>query len=134
MHVPGPPVEAAIALSILLLAVEIVHLERGEIGLTARWPWVVAFTFGLLHGFGFASALSDIGLPQGDIPLALFAFNLGVECGQLAFVAVVLDPGGAAPGGSGLRVRVGALRVAARLRTPSARSPRSGSSSASRTF
>jgi hypothetical protein len=90
VHVPGPPVEAAIALSILLVAVEIVHLERGEIGLTARWPWVVAFSFGLLHGFGFASALSDVGLPQGDIPLALFAFNVGVECGQLAFVAVVL--------------------------------------------
>ncbi len=89
VHVPGPPVEAAIALSVLLLATEIVHLERGELGLTARWPWVVAFTFGLLHGFGFASALSDIGLPQGDIPLALFAFNVGVECGQLAFVAVV---------------------------------------------
>jgi enamine deaminase RidA (YjgF/YER057c/UK114 family) len=89
VHVPGQPVEAAIALSILLLATEIVHLARGEIGLTARWPWVVAFTFGLLHGFGFASALSDIGLPQGDIPLALFAFNVGVACGQLAFVAVV---------------------------------------------
>ena len=89
VHVAGPPVEAAIALSILLLATEIVHLERGRIGLTARWPWVVAFTFGLLHGFGFASALSDIGLPQGDIPLALFAFNVGIECAQLAFVAVV---------------------------------------------
>jgi hydrogenase/urease accessory protein HupE len=88
VRVPGPPVEAAIALSILLLATEIVHLERGELGLTARWPWVVAFTFGLLHGFGFASALSDVGLPQGDIPLALLAFNVGVECGQLAFVAV----------------------------------------------
>ncbi len=90
VHVPGPPVEAAIALSILLLATEIVHRERGEIGLTARWPWVVAFSFGLLHGFGFASALTDIGLPQGDIPLALFAFNVGVECGQLAFVGAVL--------------------------------------------
>jgi hydrogenase/urease accessory protein HupE len=91
MHVPGPPVEAAIAASILLLAVEIVHLERGKIGLTARWPWVVAFAFGLLHGFGFAGALADVGLPQGDIPLALFAFNVGVECGQLAFVAAVLS-------------------------------------------
>jgi hydrogenase/urease accessory protein HupE len=91
VHVPGPPVEAAIALSILLLAVEIVHLQRGQIGLTARWPWVVAFSFGLLHGFGFASALADIGLPQGDIPLALFTFNVGVECGQLAFVAAVLS-------------------------------------------
>ncbi len=91
VHVPGPPVEAAIALSILLLAVEIVHLERGEIGLTARWPWAVAFAFGLLHGFGFASALADLGLPSGDVPLALFGFNLGVECGQLAFVAVVFS-------------------------------------------
>jgi hydrogenase/urease accessory protein HupE len=91
VHMPGPPVEAAIALSILLLAVEIVHVERGRTGLTARWPWVVAFSFGLLHGFGFASALADIGLPQGDIPLALFAFNVGVECGQLAFVAAVLS-------------------------------------------
>jgi hydrogenase/urease accessory protein HupE len=90
VHVPGPPVEAAIALSILLLAVEIVHLERGRVGLTARRPWLVAFSFGLLHGFGFASALSDLGLPRGDIPLALLAFNVGVECGQLAFVGVVL--------------------------------------------
>jgi hydrogenase/urease accessory protein HupE len=90
VDVPGPPVEAAIAASILLLATEIVHRERGEVGLTARWPWVVAFAFGLLHGFGFASALTDIGLPQGDIPLALFAFNVGVECGQLAFVGAVL--------------------------------------------
>ncbi len=90
VHVPGPPVEAAIALSILLLAVEIVHLDRGEIGLTARWPWLVAFVFGLLHGFGFASALIDTGLPQGDIPIALFSFNVGVEYGQLVFVTLVL--------------------------------------------
>jgi len=90
VHVPGPPVEATIALSILLLACEIVRLRRGQSGLTARWPWVVAFTFGLLHGFGFAGALSQIGLPQGDIPLALFAFNVGVEIGQLAFIAAVL--------------------------------------------
>jgi len=58
--------------------------------LTARWPWVVAFTFGLLHGFGFASALADIGLPQGDIPLALLSFNVGVEVGQLIFIGAVL--------------------------------------------
>jgi hydrogenase/urease accessory protein HupE len=89
VHVPGPPVEATIALSILLLACEIVRLQRGEKSLTARWPWVVAFSFGLLHGFGFASALSDIGLPPGDVPLALFTFNVGVEIGQLAFIAVV---------------------------------------------
>ena len=90
VQVPGPPVEASIALSILLLACEIVRLRRGEASLTARWPWVVAFSFGLLHGFGFASALTEIGLPRGDIPLALFAFNVGVETGQLIFIAAVL--------------------------------------------
>jgi hydrogenase/urease accessory protein HupE len=90
VHVPGPPVEATIALSILLLACEIIRSEQGQASLTAKWPWVVAFSFGLLHGFGFASALIEIGLPQGDIPLALFAFNVGVETGQLIFIAVVL--------------------------------------------
>ncbi len=90
VHVPGPPVEAAIALSILLVAVEIVRQERGQSGMTARWPWVVAFSFGLLHGFGFAGALTEIGLPQSDIPLALFTFNIGVEIGQLAFIGAAL--------------------------------------------
>jgi len=90
VHVPGPPVEAAIAFSILLLASEIVRTRRGESSLTARWPWVIAFCFGLLHGFGFAGALSEIGLPRGDIPLALFAFNVGVELGQLAFIGTIL--------------------------------------------
>lgn len=90
VHVSGPPVEAAIALSILLVAVEIVRQERGQSSMTARWPWVVAFSFGLLHGFGFAGALSNIGLPQSDIPLALFTFNVGVEIGQLAFIGAVL--------------------------------------------
>jgi hydrogenase/urease accessory protein HupE len=90
VHVPAPPVEAAIALSILLLACEILRLQRGEESLTARWPWVVAFSFGLLHGFGFASALAGIGLPPADVPLALLAFNAGVELGQLAFIAMVL--------------------------------------------
>ena len=90
VHVPGPPVEAVIALSILLLACEIVRIRRGHPTLTWRFPWVVAFVFGLLHGFGFAGALSDVGLPPGDIPLALFAFNVGVELGQLAFVAAVM--------------------------------------------
>jgi hydrogenase/urease accessory protein HupE len=90
VHVPGPPVEAAIAFSIVLLASEIVRLRRGESGVTARWPWVIAFCFGLLHGFGFAGALSEIGLPRGDIPLALSAFNVGVELGQLAFIGAVL--------------------------------------------
>jgi hydrogenase/urease accessory protein HupE len=86
VHVPNPPVEAAIALSIVFVAAEIVHGAQGRPGLTARWPWVVAFTFGLLHGFGFASALNEIGLPQNAIPLALFFFNVGVEIGQLCFV------------------------------------------------
>lgn len=90
VHVPGPPVEATIALSILLLACEIVRLQRGQASMTAQWPWVVAFSFGLLHGLGFAGALTQIGLPQGDIPLALFAFNIGVEVGQLIFIAAVL--------------------------------------------
>jgi hydrogenase/urease accessory protein HupE len=90
VHVPGRPVEATIALSILLLAIEILRVERGQPSMTARWPWAIAFTFGLLHGFGFASALSEIGLPHGDIPLALFAFNAGVEIGQLGFIAAVL--------------------------------------------
>lgn len=90
VHVPGPPVEATIALSILLLACEIARSRAGQPSLTARWPWLVAFSFGLLHGFGFAGALSEIGLPRGDIPLALFTFNVGVEIGQLIFIAAVL--------------------------------------------
>ena len=90
VHVPGPPVEACIALSIVFVASEIVHGQQGRPGLTARAPWVVAFTFGLLHGFGFAGALTDIGLPEHAIPLALLFFNLGVEAGQLVFIAAVL--------------------------------------------
>ena len=91
VRLPGPPVEATIALSILLLAVEIARKNRGEISFTLQWPWVVAFCFGLLHGFGFAGALAQIGLPQRDLPLALFTFNVGVEIGQLMFVAAVLS-------------------------------------------
>ena len=87
MRVPTAPVEALIAPSIVLLAVEIARRDRGTGGLTARKPWLAAFTFGLLHGFGFAGALSQIGLPTGDVPLALLAFNLGVEAGQIAFIA-----------------------------------------------
>jgi hypothetical protein len=90
VRVSGRPVEAAIALSIVLLATEIFRIRRGESSLTARWPWAVAFTFGLLHGFGFANALSETGLPHADIPLALFTFNVGVEIGQLAFIGAVL--------------------------------------------
>ena len=90
VNVPARPVEATIALSIVLVAVEIVNARRGRPSLTARWPWLVAFAFGLLHGFGFAGALSEVGLPQHAIPLALLFFNLGVEVGQLAFVALVM--------------------------------------------
>ncbi|MBT3265437.1 MAG: HupE/UreJ family protein, partial [Acidiferrobacteraceae bacterium] len=88
--VPGPPVEAVVALSILFLAVELVKVNRGAASLTARYPWIVAFIFGLLHGFGFAGALSDIGLSENEIPLSLFSFNLGVEIGQLFFVSIAL--------------------------------------------
>jgi hypothetical protein len=89
VHVPGPPVEAAIALSIVFVAAEIMHSRQGRAGLTERFPWVVAFTFGLLHGFGFAGALSEVGLPQTAIPVALLCFNVGVELGQLLFIASV---------------------------------------------
>lgn len=90
VQVPQSPVEAVIALSILFVAMEIVHWRQGRPGITRRWPWLVAFTFGLLHGFGFAGALGEIGLPQHAIPMALLFFNLGVEAGQLLFIAVVL--------------------------------------------
>jgi hydrogenase/urease accessory protein HupE len=90
-HVPSAPVEAVIALSIVFVASEILRIRRCEHGLTERAPWLVAGTFGLLHGFGFAGALSQVGLPANDIPLALLFFNLGVEAGQLAFVAVTLS-------------------------------------------
>jgi hydrogenase/urease accessory protein HupE len=90
VNVPGPPVEATIALSIMLVSVEILNARRGKPSLTARLPWLVAFSFGLLHGFGFAGALAEVGLPQHAIPVALLFFNLGVEMGQLVFVAAVL--------------------------------------------
>jgi hydrogenase/urease accessory protein HupE len=89
VHVPGPPVEAAIALSIMFVAAEIIHGRQGRAGLTERFPWIVAFTFGLLHGFGFAGALNEVGLPQSAIPVALLFFNVGVEMGQLLFIATV---------------------------------------------
>ena len=90
VHVPQPPVEACIALSIVFVAREVVETRRGRPGLTARWPWVVAFTFGLMHGFGFAGALAEVGLPTRAIPVALLFFNVGVEIGQLLFVAAAL--------------------------------------------
>lgn len=87
---PSGPVEIMIAFSILLVAAEIVAMERGRTSLAIRSPWIVAFAFGLLHGFGFAGALEEAGLPQGDIPVALLFFNIGVEIGQLLFVAAIL--------------------------------------------
>ncbi|MGF1528911.1 MAG: HupE/UreJ family protein [Candidatus Competibacterales bacterium] len=87
--VPAPPVEAVIALSIVFLAAEL--LRRGEAPrLAERYPWLVAFAFGLLHGLGFAGALLEVGLPVGEVPLALLAFNVGVEVGQLLFIAFVV--------------------------------------------
>jgi hydrogenase/urease accessory protein HupE len=86
---PLPPLNAAIALSILFLGPEIVRAWRGETSFSIRHPWAVAFAFGLLHGFGFASGLSAMGLPKAEIPLALLLFNVGVEIGQVAFVLLV---------------------------------------------
>jgi hydrogenase/urease accessory protein HupE len=83
-------IEALVALSIVFLAVELVRSYRGRTGLAVRYPWLIAFTFGLLHGFAFAGALADVGLPANAIPLSLFLFNVGVEAGQLLFVATVL--------------------------------------------
>ena len=90
IRIPGPPVEATIALSIIFVANEIIQRRRGRDGLASKRPWLVAFAFGLLHGLGFAGALSDIGLPANAIPLALLFFNVGVEVGQLIFIAAVL--------------------------------------------
>lgn len=90
VHVPVPPTEAVIALSIVFVAAEVVNNHRREHGLTRLYPWRIAFAFGLLHGLGFAGALADIGLPQSSIPLALLFFNVGIEIGQLLFVAAVL--------------------------------------------
>lgn len=90
VNFPSRPVEAAIALSIVFLAMEVVRGWQGNESLTHRQPWLVAFGFGLLHGLGFAGALADVGLPQAEIPIALLFFNVGVELGQLLFVAAVL--------------------------------------------
>ncbi len=87
---PLPPLNCAIALSILFLGPEIIRVHRGQTSLTIAKPWLVAFSFGLLHGFGFASGLANLGLGHGEIPLALLSFNVGVEAGQLFFVAIIL--------------------------------------------
>ncbi len=90
VNFPQAPVEAVIALSIVFVASEIIHASNGKPGLTQRRPWVIAFTFGLLHGLGFAGALTEVGLPEQAVPLALLFFNLGVELGQLMFVGAIL--------------------------------------------
>lgn len=87
---PQKPVEATIALSIAFVASELVKMRPDEKRLSESYPWAVAYAFGLLHGFGFAGALKEIGLPQIDVPLALLTFNIGVEAGQLIFVGAVL--------------------------------------------
>lgn len=87
---PQAPVEALIALSIVFLAVEVARKGRHAPSIAEQWPWVVAFLFGLLHGFGFAGALNEIGLPEGEVPTALLSFNLGVEAGQIAVIAAVM--------------------------------------------
>jgi hydrogenase/urease accessory protein HupE len=106
-NLPVPPLNAAIGLSILFLGPEIVrqHDARHAIrdtglshpesriscsaSLTVRYPWMIAFAFGLLHGFGFASGLTELGLPQAEIPVALLLFNVGVELGQVGFVVLI---------------------------------------------
>jgi len=90
LGVPEKPVNAAIALSIAIVAVEVLKFKRGEPCVSARMPWAIAFGFGLLHGFGFAGALTGIGLPEANLPAALLFFNVGVELGQLSFVLIVL--------------------------------------------
>jgi hypothetical protein len=90
LKLPSEPVEAIIALSIVLLAVEIVNQRHGTFGLTSRYPWLVSFVFGLVHGLGFAGALGELGLPSSEVPAALLCFNLGVEAGQLLFIAGLL--------------------------------------------
>jgi hydrogenase/urease accessory protein HupE len=90
VHVPQRPVEAAIALSIVFVAAEILRGRQGYVGITARAPWVVALMFGLMHGLGFASGLKDAGLPDGHIPTALLFFSIGVEVGHFLFIGCVL--------------------------------------------
>ena len=91
VHVPQRPVEAVIALSIVFVAAEIVRMRRGITGITSSAPWIVALTFGLMHGLGFAGGLSEAGLPAGHIPTALLFFSLGVEAGHFLFIGVVLS-------------------------------------------
>lgn len=90
VNAPQAPVEAVIALSILFLSVELIKQKKGKSDITLQAPWIVAFIFCLLHGFGFAGALLEVGLPQAEIPLALLMFNVGVEFGQMLFIAIII--------------------------------------------
>lgn len=96
VHVPPPPVEACIALSIVFVAAEILRVRQGESTVTSRHPWLVAFTFGLMHGLGFAGGLSEAGLPENHIPVALLFFSAGVEAGHFLFIGLVLAAWGLA--------------------------------------
>ena len=126
VRLPAAPIEVAIAASVFVLAVELAR-DPGRPSAIRRRPWVMAFVFGLLHGLGFASALTEAGLPAGEIPLALLGFNLGIEVGQIAFVGCVLAIGSvaAAAGRAGCRSGAGGCRS-----TPWDRSPPCGGSSA----
>ena len=88
--VPSSVIEALVALSIVFVASELIRSTHGQSSLTQRWPWMIAFTFGLLHGFAFAGALAEVGLPRDAIPLSLLLFNVGVEIGQLLFVGAAI--------------------------------------------
>jgi hypothetical protein len=89
IHIPQVPTEAVISLSIMLLAVEVVRKNAGQLTLSEQYPWLIAFTFGLVYGLGFAGALSEIGVPENAVPLALLMFNVGVETGQIMFVVAI---------------------------------------------
>lgn len=104
VRLPQGPVEAVIALSILFLARELMLPETDRSALMRIRPWLMAFAFGLLHGFGFAGALADIGLPRDDLALSLFLFNVGIEIGQLLVIAVMLSA-------TWLATRAGAVRT-----------------------
>jgi hypothetical protein len=108
VNFPSAPTEAVISLSILFLAVEVLRMQAGEMPITAKYPWIVAFSFGLFHGLGFAGALSEIGVPRNEVPLALLMFNVGVEAGQIMFVTVV----------AGLLAFANKLSEKANLKTP----------------
>ena len=90
VHLRPAPVEAVISLSIICVAVELQRQHCGRTGLASRSPWLIAFVFGLLHGFGFAGALLEAGLPENSIAPALFLFNVGIEIGQFLFLLLVV--------------------------------------------